>query len=59
MDQDKINITAEELRQQLRDGHPSIETVGGKDSVGITAWMMQPGQERIVARRIKEILESV
>jgi L-seryl-tRNA(Ser) seleniumtransferase len=55
-DQDKINLTADELRQKLRDGHPSIETVGGKDAVGITTWMMQPGQERIVASRIKEIL---
>ncbi|MCK5463311.1 MAG: hypothetical protein KAI95_09855, partial [Bacteroidales bacterium] len=57
-DQDKIKMTPDELRQKLREGHPSIETVGGKDSVGITPWMMQPGQERIVASRIKEILEA-
>lgn len=55
---DKIKITPDQLRQKLREGHPSIETVGGKDSVGITPWMMQPGQERIVASRIKEILEA-
>ena len=58
MDPDKIGITPDELRKRLREGHPSIETVGGKESVGITSWMMQPGQEWIVARRIKEILES-
>ena len=57
-DQNKIKMTPGELRQKLRDGHPSIETVGGDDSVGITTWMMQPGQERIVASRIKEILEA-
>ncbi len=55
-DTNKVKITPDELRQRLRDGHPSIETVGGKDSVGITTWMMQPGQERIVASRIREIL---
>ncbi|MCK5207994.1 MAG: selenocysteine synthase, partial [Cyclobacteriaceae bacterium] len=57
-DQDKIKMTPEELRQKLREGHPSIETIGGSDAVGITTWMMQPGQERIVASRIKEILET-
>ena len=55
-DQSKIKMTPDELRQKLREGHPSIETVGGSESVGITTWMMQPGQERIVASRIKEIL---
>jgi L-seryl-tRNA(Ser) seleniumtransferase len=55
-DQIKVKLTPDEVRQRLRDGHPSIETVGGKDSVGITTWMMQPGQERIVASRIREVL---
>jgi L-seryl-tRNA(Ser) seleniumtransferase len=55
-DQSMIKLTPDELRQKLRDGHPSIETVGGKEAVGITTWMMQPGQERIVASKIKEIL---
>lgn len=58
LDPDGINITPDEVRQKLREGHPSIETVGGADSVGITTWMMQPGQERIVASRIREILET-
>jgi L-seryl-tRNA(Ser) seleniumtransferase len=58
MEEGKVKMTPDELRQKLREGHPSIETVGGKDSVGITPWMMQPGQERIVASRIKEILEA-
>jgi len=56
-DQEKIKMTPDEMRQKLRSGHPSIETVGGKDSVGITTWMMLPGQERIVASRIREILQ--
>ena len=57
-DQDKIKMTPDELRQKLRDGHPSIETVGGSKSVGITTWMMQPGQERIVASRLSELLRK-
>ena len=58
MDPDKTDWTADKVRQELREGHPSIETVGGKESIGITAWMMQPGQERIVASRLREILMS-
>lgn len=57
-DQDMVKITPDEMREALRKGHPSIETVGDKEYVGITTWMMQPGQERIVAARIKEILEK-
>ena len=52
----KLNMTPPEVRQALRDGHPSIETVGGRESIGITTWMMNPGEERIVARRVKEVL---
>lgn len=57
-DQSKVKITPPELRAELRNGHPSIETVGGEDVVGITTWMMEPGQERLVAKRIKEILSK-
>ena len=55
-DQKKVKITGEEARAKLREGHPSIQTVGDKESLGITTWMMQPGQERIVASRVREIL---
>lgn len=55
-DSKKINITPDEAREALRKGHPSIETVGGSESLDITTWMLIPGEERIVARRIKEML---
>lgn len=55
---DDIPITPPEVREQLRNGHPSIETVGGRESVNITTWMMTPGLEYTVARRLTEILEE-
>lgn len=55
-DEKKVKITGDEARAKLREGHPSIQTVGDDKSLGITTWMMQPGQERIVASRIKEVL---
>jgi L-seryl-tRNA(Ser) seleniumtransferase len=58
MNPDETGWTPDQVRQKLRDGHPSIETEGGKESIAITSWMMQAGQERIVASRLREILLS-
>ena len=57
-DQSKVNISPDNLRKILREGSPSIETVGNKNEIGITTWMMVPGQEKIVAKKIKKILKS-
>ena len=57
-DQNKIKISPDELRKKLREGNPSIQTVGDKNSIGMTTWMMVPGQETIVSKRIKSILEK-
>ena len=57
-DQSKVNISPDNVRKILREGSPSIETVGNKNEIGITTWMMVPGQENIVAKKIKKILKS-
>ena len=43
----------------LRDGEPSIGTRSEKDALVIGVWMMQPGEDRIVARRLRQVLTSV
>jgi L-seryl-tRNA(Ser) seleniumtransferase len=57
-DQSKVKITPDAAREALRNGHPSIESVGGKESLDMTTWMMIPGEERIVAKRVKEVLQQ-
>jgi D-glucosaminate-6-phosphate ammonia-lyase len=42
----------------LRDGEPSIGTRSEGDSVVIGVWMMRPGQDRIVARRLRQVLSD-
>jgi L-seryl-tRNA(Ser) seleniumtransferase len=42
----------------LRNGEPSIGTRSEGDSVVIGVWMMQPGEDKIVARRLRQVLES-
>jgi uncharacterized pyridoxal phosphate-dependent enzyme len=56
-DKNIIKLTRDEFQDKLRKGNPSIEVIGGKEeSINITAWMLKPGQEKIVATRIQEVL---
>jgi L-seryl-tRNA(Ser) seleniumtransferase len=56
-DTNKIKLTDKQLREVLRNGSPSIELGGGTaNSVTVTAFMLKPGQEKIVAARLKEAL---
>ena len=58
-DKSIIKMTREEFQDKLRKGDPSIEVIGGKeDSINITAWMLKPGQEKIVATRVQEVLSK-
>ncbi|MBT34581.1 MAG: selenocysteine synthase [Thalassobius sp.] len=53
----KVKISGDGVKEELRNGHPSIEIAGGgENSVSITTWMLVPGQERIVAKRLGEAL---
>jgi uncharacterized pyridoxal phosphate-dependent enzyme len=54
-DINKVKISRDAFQERLRKGEPSIEVFGGKgNSIVITSWNLQPGQEKIVARRLKE-----
>jgi uncharacterized pyridoxal phosphate-dependent enzyme len=68
--QDKVKISPREVMTELRKGNPAIElnpSTGRNSgaSAGITTdantivvgvWMLQPGEELIVGRRLKEVL---
>ena len=58
-DQNKVKLSRTEFQERLRKGEPSIEVMEGKDnSIVITSWNLQPGQEKIVARRLKEVISK-
>jgi L-seryl-tRNA(Ser) seleniumtransferase len=58
-DREKVKIAPREVAKQLRAGEPSIEpTPGPNDRLVIGVWMMQQGDDKVVARRVKEILKS-
>jgi len=56
-DINKVKLSGRDLQEKLRKGDPSIEVADVRDSsIVITAWMLKPGQEKIVAARLKEVL---
>jgi D-glucosaminate-6-phosphate ammonia-lyase len=58
-DQSAIKISPEEVRKQLREGQPSIETTPGeRNQLLMTVWMLQPGEAQTVARRLRSVLKS-
>jgi L-seryl-tRNA(Ser) seleniumtransferase len=60
-DQAVIPKRNDEIVKLLREGEPHIElrpSAGDKPIIEIAVWMLQPGEERIVARRVREVLKS-
>ena len=53
-----IGMTAADVVKALRDGEPSIGTRSEGDAVVIGVWMMRPGEDKIVARRLRQVLEK-
>ena len=43
----------------LREGRPSIEVrPGAKEELVVAVWMLQPGEDRIVGQRLKQVLQG-
>lgn len=61
-DEKALGLTLKECLKRLEDGEPSIVCLGGDDErsrgLGVTPYMMKPGEEQIVARRVKEVLSA-
>ncbi|WP_460950013.1 aminotransferase class V-fold PLP-dependent enzyme [Spirosoma daeguense] len=56
-DATKVKLTPKALQDGLRNGNPSIEIVlNESNGINMTTWMLKPGEEKIVATRLKEEL---
>lgn len=45
--------------KQLREGEPRIEVrPGAKDAIEVAVWMLEPGEEQIVGKRLREVLKK-
>ncbi len=70
-DQQRVRIAPLEVAKQLREGRPSIElnpSTGRREgsaglhsdehTIVVGVWMLEPGEDLIVARRLREVLSS-
>src|SRR5438105_4586783 len=70
-DQNRIKITGAEVMKKMREGKPRIELnpstggapasaglPGGPNSIVVGVWMMQPGEDVIVAKRLQKVLQD-
>ena len=58
-DQEQLAIEPAEVVRQLDAGEPRIEVGGGAEGFSVMPYMMEDGEEGIVARRLTEILSAV
>ncbi|HEY7304416.1 MAG TPA: aminotransferase class V-fold PLP-dependent enzyme [Bryobacteraceae bacterium] len=70
-DQQRVSIGPRAVAQQLREGNPSIElnpSTGRREgsaglhsdenTIVVGVWMLEPGEDAIVARRLREVLSG-
>jgi L-seryl-tRNA(Ser) seleniumtransferase len=70
-DQNRLKITGVEVMQKMRQGNPRIELnpstggapasaglPGGPNTIVVGVWMLQPGEEIVVAKRLHEVLTA-
>jgi len=70
-DQNRMKITGAEALQKMREGKPRIELnpstggapasaglPGGPNTIVVGLWMLQPGEEMVVAKRLREVLQE-
>lgn len=70
-DENRIKITGTEVMQKMREGKPRIELnpstggtpasaglPGGPNTIVVGVWMLQPGEEVVVAKRLREVLQQ-
>ncbi|MCP5115741.1 MAG: selenocysteine synthase, partial [bacterium] len=56
--QQKVRVTPAQVHQRMREGKPSIELrPGAKEDIRVGVWMMQPGDDKLVAKRLRKELE--
>jgi L-seryl-tRNA(Ser) seleniumtransferase len=70
-DPTRIKLTGTEVMQKMRQGNPRIELnpgtggapasaglPGGPNTIIVGVWMMQPGEDMVVARRLRNVLQE-
>jgi L-seryl-tRNA(Ser) seleniumtransferase len=54
----RISLTAQEASKQLRSGKPSIVLGRSENNLGMNSFMLQPGEEKIIAERLVQLFRA-
>jgi L-seryl-tRNA(Ser) seleniumtransferase len=59
-DPNRIKLTAKEVMEKMRQGTPRIELnpETGANTIVVGVWMLQPGEDLVVARRLREVMQE-
>jgi L-seryl-tRNA(Ser) seleniumtransferase len=70
-DQSRVKITGSDVMHKMREGKPRIELnpstggapasaglPGGPNTIVVGVWMLRPGEDQIVGKRLREVLED-
>lgn len=70
-DQNRLKITGAEVMKMMREGNPRVELnpstggapasaglPGGPNTIVVGVWMLEPGEEIVVARRLGDVLKA-
>jgi len=57
-DEKRFNFSREDCFKALQEGDPPVVALRTPMGVTLVTWMMEPGEEKIVARRVREVLEK-
>lgn len=58
-DQQVLPISGLEVQRQLAEGEPRIEVFASREGFSIMPYMMEPGEDEIVAKRLEAIFSAV
>jgi uncharacterized pyridoxal phosphate-dependent enzyme len=54
----RISLASKDASKQLRSGKPSIVLGGNAEGLGMNSFMLQPGEEKIIAERLVQLFKS-
>jgi uncharacterized pyridoxal phosphate-dependent enzyme len=57
-DQTKVKLDPKDASKQLRAGTPSIVLGGGREGLGMSSFMLQPGEEKIIADHLTKLFRA-
>jgi D-glucosaminate-6-phosphate ammonia-lyase len=54
----RINLSAQDASKQLRSGKPSIVLERSANGLGMNSFMLQPGEEKIIAEHLVQLFRA-